>query len=473
MLAPSQVANTASPARRGRLGLSGKLLLLTILFVMLAAVLIYVPTVANYHRTALNDRLAAAQVAALVIDAAPDGMVPRELEVKLLDQIGAVAVAIKTGERRRLLAATDASPPPAREIDLRTPSWWSSIRDAFGTLVGPQMQMIRAVGSGMDSMDFVEIVLPERPIRVELRQFSLNVLSVTLFISVLTGLLVYLTLHLLIVRPVRRLSDNVSSFAGDPEDARRIITPTGRSDEIGAVETAVADMEKTLAREFREKKHLAALGLAVSKINHDLRNMLASAQLISDRLSQVPDPVTQRFAPKLVSALDRAIAFCQSTLAYGKISEQEPQRERVQLAELVRDIAESLGLDADHPVKLVERIPPAFAISADREHIYRTLLNLMRNAVQALSASERSGGAITIIGWRSSGGAIIDVIDDGPGIDSALQPRLFQAFTATGRPGGVGLGLAIAAELIQLNGGTIVLRETEEGAAFRITLPEG
>ncbi len=73
-------------------------------------------------------------------------------------------------------------------------------------------------------------------------------------------------------------------------------------------------MEQTLVDELRTKKNLAALGLAVAKINHDLRNMLSAAQLLTDRLVDVRDPLTQRLAPKLVSTLDRGIRFCQAIL---------------------------------------------------------------------------------------------------------------------------------------------------------------
>lgn len=467
-------ANGASApgfAHQPRLGLSGKLLICAVLFVTLAEVLIYVPTIASYHRGVLADRLAAAQVAALVLDAAPDGMVPRELELRILGEVGAAAVAVKSGERRRLLAADDMPLDMARQIDLRKPQWWTLIMDAFRTLFGSHERMVRVIGPGVDKMDFIEIVLPEKPIRDALRDYSINVLLLSLFISGLTAFLLYWALDRLIVRPVRRLSDNVTAFAAEPENSQRIVAPSGRGDEIGAAEIALADMERTLAKELREKKHLAALGLAVSKINHDLRNMLASAQLMSDRLTQASDPLTQRFAPRLMSALDRAIAFCQSTLAYGRISEHEPERQAIVFADLAREVAEGLGLDGDQPVRAELRVPDGFTINADREQIYRVLLNLMRNGAQALSSPERNGGVITVTAERAAQGAVIDIADDGPGIDPRIRPRLFEAFNATARPGSIGLGLAIAAELVRLHGGTIELRDVQRGAAFRITLP--
>ncbi len=115
-------------------------------------------------------------------------------------------------------------------------------------------------------------------------------------------------------------------FREDPENPARIVVPSGRTDEIGIAERELGAMQRDLASMLQQKSHLAALGLAVSKINHDLRNLLASAQLFSDRLASVPDPNVQRFAPQLMRSLERAIAFCQSTLSYGQVKEPPPDR---------------------------------------------------------------------------------------------------------------------------------------------------
>ena len=111
---PQRVAGASHP----RFGLSGKLLLLTILFVMVAEVLIYVPSIANFRLNWLNDRLASAHTAALVLDAAPSGMVPESLAKQILDSIGARAVAMKFGNQRRLLAISDMPPTVDHEIDI-------------------------------------------------------------------------------------------------------------------------------------------------------------------------------------------------------------------------------------------------------------------------------------------------------------------------------------------------------------------
>jgi signal transduction histidine kinase len=301
-----------TPSRR-RLGLSGKLLLLTIPLVMIAEVLIYVPAIANFRMNRLNDRLAAANTAALVLDAAPSGMVPETLARQILTSIGARAVAIKMGQQRRLLASADLPPAIDHDVDMRTMTVWSAIVDSFEIMLESGDQAIRVIGAAPGGAQFIEVVIDEAPLRQAMYRFSSNLLLVSLVITILTTGLVYLALHYLFVRPMRRLTANLVGFHENPESSARIIVPSQRGDEIGVAERELSDMQRDLVSMLHQKSRLAALGLAVSKINHDLRNLLASSQLLSDQLASVPDPRVQRFAPKLMRSLERAIAFCPST----------------------------------------------------------------------------------------------------------------------------------------------------------------
>ena len=145
-------------------GLSGKLLVLTVVFVMLAEVLIYVPSIANFRMTWLNDRLAAAHTAALVLDAAPSGMVPETLAKQILDSIGARAVAMKMGQQRRLLATSNLPSEVQQEVDVRDMGVWPAIEEAFRTLLfDKDNDIIRAIGPAPMGGEFVEIVIDGRP----------------------------------------------------------------------------------------------------------------------------------------------------------------------------------------------------------------------------------------------------------------------------------------------------------------------
>ena len=273
-----------------RLGLSGKLLLLTIPLVMIAGLMIYVPAIANFRMNRLNDRIAAASTAALVLDAAPSGMVPDSLARQILKSVGARAVAIKMGQQRRLLASADLPAAIDHDVDMRTLTVWSAIVDSFETMLETGNHTIRVVGPAPGGGQFIEAVIDELPLRQAMYRFSRNLLVVSLGIAALAALLVYLTLHYLFVRPMRRLTANLIGFHENPESSARIITPSQRGDEIGVAERELSDMQRDLVSMLHQKSRLAALGLAVSKINHDLRNLLASSQLLSDQLASVPDP---------------------------------------------------------------------------------------------------------------------------------------------------------------------------------------
>jgi signal transduction histidine kinase len=461
---------------RPRLGLSGKLLILTVVFVMMSEVLIYVPSIANFRITWLQDRLAAAHTAALVLDAAPSGMVPESLARQILDSVGARAVAMKTGHQRRLLATTDLPEAIQHEVDVRSVSAYDAIVDAFASLfLGQDTDIMRAVGPAPMGGDFVEIVIDERPLRRAMWLYSRNILLLSLVISAFSAALVYLALHYQFVRPMRRLTANMAAFRADPEDHSRTIVPSGRDDEIGVAEAELARMQQDLAAMLHHRSRLANLGLAVSKVNHDLRNLLASAQLISDRLSQLADPHVQRFAPKLVRTLERAIAFCQSTLSYGRAQEPPPDRHMIALEPLVEEVRESLGLGEDAGIGWIVAIDRDLMVDADRDQLLRVLLNLTRNALQALETQAPNDirrDQIRVTGRREGAVTVIQVSDTGPGLPDKARTHLFEAFQGSTRTGGAGLGLVIAAELIKAHGGDIRLIDGTIGATFRITIPD-
>jgi signal transduction histidine kinase len=459
-----------------RLGLSSRLLILTTLFVMIAEVLIYVPSIANFRLNWLNDRLAAAHTAALVLEAAPSGTVPESLARQILKSIGARAVAMKMGSQRRLLALAETPTRVQQDIDMRSVPWFRAIVDAFDLmLMSGERDLIRVVGAAPMGGDFLEIVLDEAPLRQAMLRFSVNILLLSLIISGITATLVYFTLHLLLVRPMRRITANMMAFRSDPENPSLVMAPSKRQDEIGLAERELAAMQRDLTSMLHQKSRLAALGLAVSKINHDLRNLLTSAQLFSEGLSSLPDPRVQRFAPKLMRALERAIEFCQSTLSYGRAQEPPPERKPVALEVLVEDVRETLGLTEVTSIGWIAAIERGLTVDADPDQLLRVLVNLARNAVQALETrvpNDPVRDQIRITGRREGAVAVVEVSDTGPGFPAKAREHLFEAFQGSTRSGGTGLGLAIAAELVRAHGGDITLVEGTIGATFRLTIPD-
>ena len=467
-------AAAPAPPRRIRFGLSAKLLVLTVLFVMLAEVCIYVPSIANFRLTWLTNKLGAAHTAALVFDAAPD--VPEQLSRQILDSIGARALAMKIGQQRRLLATTEMPSEVLQDVDIRDMRPMRAIVEAFRTLlVAKDTDLLRAVGPAPVGGQFVEIVIPEGPLRSAMWIYSRNIMVLSIAISAISAALVYFALHYLFVRPLYRITANMASFRADPEDQARILAPTSRHDEIGFVEHELAEMQRDLANTLLEKTRLANLGLAVSKINHDLRNLLSSAQLFSDRLARLPDPQVQRFAPKLMRALERAIAFCQSTLSYGRAQEPPPDRRPVALMELVEDVRDTLGLAPESRIGWITSVERGLTVDADRDQLLRVLINLARNAMQALEGrapNDPVQDQIRITGRREGAVAVIEVADTGPGFSDQARAHLFEAFQGSTRSGGAGLGLVIADELVRAHGGEITLVDGTIGATFRLKIPD-
>lgn len=474
---PTSKASDSPPPAAGRFraGLSARLLLLTVLFVLIAEILIYAPSVANFRDNWLAERLSQARAAALILEKTPPDALPKALVDELLSGMETTMIALRIDNMRRLLAVSDMPPMIDLEIDTRRSDTMGRIMGAFDTLLFGGNRTMRVVGPPPRGGDFVEIVIKEKPLRDAMIQFSWNIVQVSLAISGITALLVFAALNGLIVTPVKRLSAAVSRFRTDPADIRSVYRPDGRTDELGALERNVSEMQHALQQELRQREHLANLGLAVAKINHDLRNMLASAQLLADRLGSLPDPNVQRFVPKLLDALDRAITFCQSTLAYGKAQEKPPELAAVDLSALLHDVGEQLDLGPETTPALAIAVPPGLAVQADAGHFGRVITNLLRNARAALEAQAAAIDAprITVTATPGEAEVAIDIADNGPGIPAPVRDKLFRAFSGSSRPGGTGLGLAIAQELMRGMGGSITLVEGKPGAGatFRLTLP--
>jgi signal transduction histidine kinase len=454
--------------------LSGRLLLLTILFVMLSVALIYFPSVARYHNQLLQDRIHSAQLAILPFTEAPGEQFSDELRMQLLDQAGARAVILRGGGQHELFLVGPEPPPIEAVYDAGQTDLISQTRDVIRCLFAPSERIIRIdapTGFGED-MNII-VIADEGPIRAALFAFSTRVLGLSVFISVLTGLLVFLSLYYFMVRPMQRITAAMTAFRANPEDPEHILHPSSRRDEIGTAERELSTMQHELYGFLQQKTRLATLGLAVAKIQHDLRNILSSARIASDRLATIEDPVVKRVAPRLVDALDRAVALATNTLRFGKAEERTPLRSRFVLASLIEEAAAS-ALPEGGGVTFENRVPQRFQIDADSEQLFRVFLNLFSNAREALDSTETGREKrISVEACRRGGTVTIDIADTGPGISKAVRERLFLPFAGTTRPRGSGLGLAISRELLQAHGGEIVLVSTDScGTCFRLIIPD-
>jgi signal transduction histidine kinase len=452
--------------------LSARLLVLTMFFIMLSEFLIYAPSVARYRKVYLEEHIAKAHLATLALDATPDNMVSPELEKELLLHADAYGITLKHPDRRVLMLSDDMPPKVDVTFDLRTGNFMMWLKDAFAVLFSEEEgRFMRVVGvSPKDMRVLVEVVLLEAPMRQKMLEYSGRILQLSLVISLVAGLLVYLSLQWLTVRPMRRITDSMTAFHEDPEDESRTIVPSERSDEVGFAQRELAVMQNELRGALHQKTRLATLGAAVAKVNHDLRNSLATAILISDRLADIDDPEVKRMTPRLYSAIDRAVNLCSQTLNYVADGVPKLKRSQLRLRELVDEVAVSLAeadFGTDNPdIQWDNAVPADLDLDGDRDQLFRVVFNLAENACYA-------GASRVRIEAKPGDPFTVTVSDDGPGLPARARENLFQPFAGSARSGGTGLGLVIARDILRAHGGDIVLVETgDDGTTFRLHLPD-
>ncbi|SEM66089.1 Histidine kinase-, DNA gyrase B-, and HSP90-like ATPase [Loktanella fryxellensis] len=452
--------------------LSGRFLILTVIFVMLAEVFIFVPSVARFRQDYLLDRLERAQIASLAVEASD--MISPDLERELLKNAGVFNVVLRRDDMRQLALSSPIPDEIAATYDMRDPSGPVLIRDAMATLLDADPRIIRVIGNPVQGAGVqIEVTMMQMPLRTAMLEYGLNVLLLSAVISVITALLLFLAVQAFLVRPIKAVIGQVLSYAEAPEDARRIIEPRAGVRELRDAEVALQTMQTQLTGALKQKDRLAQLGGAVAKVSHDLRNILTSAQLFTDRIEGSDDPLVKRMAPKLVGSITRAVHLCESTLAFGRADEPAPRLARVSLSQIVDDVVEGERLAAgDYALSFAEDIPATMTLRADGEQIFRVLSNLVRNARQAIMATGKPG-EICLHGEEDDTVWRITVTDTGPGLPPKAREHLFQPFQGGVRKGGAGLGLVISGDLVRGHGGRLTLQDTgDAGTTFIIEMPK-
>jgi len=456
-------------------GLSARLLLLTVLIVVLANLLILPPNLAAFEAQRLLDRVRAAEVATLVGQTAPNGVVSERKAEQLLASAEVVQVSTIVDNERHLILQMPRVQRTPYLVDLRgqNPMSWTA---PFQTLLGERGRMVRVMAKPRFlPVDIFEIVAPDAPLKKELLSQLGRLIGIALFTSVMAGAVVYLSLNFLLVRPMQRITRSMERFRADPRDQRARIAPTGRRDEIGRAERELDRMQTDLIAALSSQARLAALGEGVAKINHDLRNMLTSAQIASERMAQSGDPKVAQALPRLERALDRAITLASNVLTFGNSAEPAPETRAIPLRAALEAAAEDAGL-SEAGVRVATAIGPRVQVQADAEQLHRILVNLFRNAREAIDGVAGRGGVGQVAATLTQDAltSVITLTDDGPGMPERARANLFQPFAGSARRGGTGLGLTIARELAQGHGGELTLVETgAQGTVFELRLPRG
>ena len=443
--------------------LSGRFLILTTIFVMLAEILIFVPSVARFREDYLLSRLERSQIASLALLA--NDAIDEDLQEELLQNAGVYNIVLRRNEARQLILDAPVPAPISKTFDMRDPSAMVLIRDALMRLAKPEPEVIRVIGEPLHMAGLlIEVAMDTGELRMAMIDYGLRILILSAVISVITAMMLFFAVRRFIVKPIKRVVSSMKTYSQAPEDVRGVITPSAGVIELREAEETLQVMQVQLTQSLRQKERLAQLGGAVAKVSHDLRNILTSAQLFTDRIEMSEDPTVRRLAPKLVNSITRAVHLCESTLAFGKAEEPAPRLTMLRLADLGEDVM--LG-------ERREIVPPTLELRADAEQLHRVLSNLVRNARQAMSA-EGIAGEVRIEAQEDDHAWFLRVCDTGPGLPEKARTHLFTPFQGGTRKGGTGLGLSISSELIRGHGGTLELERSDaEGTIFLITLPKG
>lgn len=448
-------------------GLSARLLFLTVFFVMLSEVFIYAPSIGRYRVSYMEERVAAAHLASLALQAPAETLVSKELLEEILKSAKSYGIVLRQPNSKALMLSLNMPPEVHATYDMMDGGFLMPIVEALKLMFSSDKRMIRVIGtSPRDPSVVVETVINEWVMREDMLSYSSRILALSILISLMTATLVYLSLQWMFVRPVQKLTDSMVNFRSDPDDARRLVDPSERSDEIGRAERELSLMQRRLRDALKQRARLAALGTAVTKINHDLRNILATAQLVSDHVSESEDPKVRRIAPTLLGAIDRAVALCSRTLSFANEGLPAPELTHFDLAALVSDIATEIAAREMQGGVVENAVPRSFEIFADRDQLYRAMANLVLNAFQA-------GATKISVSAESDGETItLQIADNGPGLPEKIREHLFEPFQGSTRVGGSGLGLAIARDIMRGHGGDAELVRTGgAGTTFALRLP--
>lgn len=462
-------AQKRSPSAAARRSLSLRLLVLTVAVVLLAEVLILLPSLGRARRIWLLEHVTEAELAGLAVAAAPHGMVDIATRNELLRLSGTEAIRLKEPGRSVLVLEPRPGIMADRHVDLGREDMMVGIERALATFFAAHNHLILVTARGpLRPRTKVQLVVRSSALARHLRAYARHIAWLSLLIAALTGGLVYFSLLLLLVRPMQRLTRSIAEFRADPESSAPIDPRTVTwlvDDEMAVAGRELAAMERDLRAALWRNARLAALGTAVAKISHDLRGVLASALMVADRLQGNADPKVQRAGELLVRAVERAVELVAHTLDFAREGRPALNVRKVALGPLVDEVGESLQ-GADPGFRIATRLPPDFAVAVDRDQFARVLGNLLRNAAEA------GARRVTLVAGQVGERVTIRVADDGPGLPEAARVNLFRPFAGSARAGGTGLGLAIARDLMRAHGGDIELGETGPGGtAFLLSLP--
>ncbi len=282
--------------------------------------------------------------------------------------------------------------------------------------------------------------------------------AVGLLVAILFGLVVARA----IARPVKRLADSVRGFGEGRYEGGVGARGPG---EIGELQEAFARMVEAIRAgeaKLRESERFAALGRLAGGIAHELRNPLTAIRMAVETGMRAEEGDGRRIALSEIDRLDRTL---REMLDF--VRPRKPRLVSVDARRLFEDVAALLKPQCDHlRVRLEVEAPGGLALMADEDRLKQALLNLVLNGAQA----QPRGGVVRMRARGGPGGAVLEVEDLGGGIPEEVMGSLLQPFVTT-KEGGIGLGLAVVAQVAEEHGARLDFRTGKGGTTFSIAFP--
>ena len=238
-------------------GLSGKLLLLTISFVMVAEVLILVPSIANFRQSWLRQHLSMAEAVISVFEKVAPQSISRDVQDELLIATDALAIVVRSGTSNRILASDTMPVSVERHNFVPGPANTqpiNSIVEAFDTLLLGGDRAIRVYQNMLHREGSIELVLKDGKLRDSMLIYARNVMLISFAISIFTALLVFYSLRWLLIRPMQKMTQNMTAYSRDPENRDLIISPSQGNDEMALAERHLEDMQNQLQHTLHQQK---------------------------------------------------------------------------------------------------------------------------------------------------------------------------------------------------------------------------
>jgi len=257
------------------------------------------------------------------------------------------------------------------------------------------------------------------------------------------------------------------------DDAGRPVRVLGIARDITRRKQAEEAAQRANA-DLLHASRLSVLGEVASAIAHEVAQPIGAARnYLQAARYRISDPASARIFDLVDTQLIRAVDTMRKVrdFAADRVLETRPEAVRALI-----DEACALGLlgAADRNIQVTVEVPEGLSpVVVDRVRVQQILVNLLRNAVEAVEGGERRNVSVSASPGRTAGMVEIIVADTGPGIGDAVRARLFTAFTST-KPDGTGLGLSISRSIAEAHGGDLRVEDNPGGgAAFRLTLPAG